>query len=144
MTRQAWTDEDNEKLKKLAGKISPKEIARQLNRSEGATRVQACKLGVKSLVVGTEVRRSVHKRPLQPKVDIADPVAVADAIERALAIYRQLHERDQSVVSRARKLLTQHIYQMVDQGERDERRLAVGGLIHLKAVEREHSKVSTQ
>jgi hypothetical protein len=33
---------------------------------------------------------------------------------------------------------------MVDQGERDEQRLTVGGLIHLKAVERDHAIKSTQ
>jgi hypothetical protein len=38
----------------------------------------------------------------------------------------------------ARKILTQHIFGMVDRGERDEQRLTLGGLAHLKAVEREH------
>jgi hypothetical protein len=61
------------------------------------------------------------------------------AIERALSIYAQLQERDQSVMLQARKILTQHIYGLVDQGESDEGRLTVGGLIHLKAVERDHA-----
>jgi hypothetical protein len=39
----------------------------------------------------------------------------------------------------ARKILTQHIFGMVDRGERDEQRLTVGGLVHLKAVERDHA-----
>ena len=38
----------------------------------------------------------------------------------------------------ARKILTQHIFGMVDKGERDEQRLTVGGLARLKAVERDH------
>src|ERR1700726_1535919 len=59
------------------------------------------------------------------------------AIERALAVYQQLQPRDQSVIVQARKILTQHIYGMVDQGEEDEQRLTVGGVIHLKAVERD-------
>ena len=42
------------------------------------------------------------------------------------------------MIVQARKILTQHIYGMVDRGERDEQRLTVGGLAHLKAVEREH------
>ena len=42
------------------------------------------------------------------------------------------------MIVQARKILTQHIYGMVDSGERDEQRLTVGGLAHLKAVEREH------
>jgi hypothetical protein len=60
------------------------------------------------------------------------------AIERALTIYKQLQLRDQSVIVQARKILTQHIYGMVDQGEQDEQRLTVGGLAHLKAIERDH------
>jgi hypothetical protein len=60
------------------------------------------------------------------------------AIERAVAVYQQMQSRDQSVIVQARKILTQHIYGMVGHGERDEQRLTVGGLIHLKAVEREH------
>jgi hypothetical protein len=62
----------------------------------------------------------------------------------ALFIYQQLQERAQSVVLQARKILTQHIYGMVDQGERDEQRLTVGGLAHLKAVERDHAIKSAQ
>jgi hypothetical protein len=57
---------------------------------------------------------------------------------------RQLQPRDQSVIVQARKILTQHIYGMVDRGERDEQRLTVGGLIHLRAVERDHAIKSAQ
>jgi hypothetical protein len=67
-----------------------------------------------------------------------ETVIAPAAIERALTIYQQLQPRDQSVIVQARKILTQHIYGMVDSGERDEQRLTVGGLAHLKAVEREH------
>jgi hypothetical protein len=59
------------------------------------------------------------------------------AIERALSVY-QMQPRDQSVIVQARKILTQHIYGMLDRGERDEQQLTVGGLAHLKAVERDH------
>ena len=61
------------------------------------------------------------------------------AIERALSIYQQLQERERSVVVQARKILTRHIYAMIDQGENDEHRLTVGGLVHLKSVERDHA-----
>jgi hypothetical protein len=71
--------------------------------------------------------------------DPVEEVVAPAAIERALGIYQQLRQRDQSVVLQARKILTQHIFGMVDQGEQDEQRLAVGGLIHLKAVERDHA-----
>ena len=42
------------------------------------------------------------------------------------------------MILQARKILTQHIFGMVDQGELDEQKLIVGGLAHLKAVERDH------
>src|SRR6478609_2070846 len=71
--------------------------------------------------------------------DPIEEVVAPAAIERALGIYRQLRQRDQSVVLQARKILTQHIFGMVDQGEQDEQRLTVGGLVHLKAIERESS-----
>ena len=72
---------------------------------------------------------------------IADPVEVVvapTAIERALHVYEQLEPRDSSVIRQARKILTRHIYGMVDEGEQEEQRLTVGGLAHLKEVERDH------
>ena len=76
-------------------------------------------------------------------------ITPTDAVEQvvapaAMGIYQQLDEHDQSVVLQARKILTQHIYGMVDQGERDEQRLIVGGLARLKAVERDHEIKSAQ
>ena len=70
--------------------------------------------------------------------DAVEAIIAPAAIERALAVYQQMQPRDQSVIVQARKILTQHIYGMVDRGERDEQRLTVGGLAHLKAIEREH------
>lgn len=70
--------------------------------------------------------------------DVVEKVIAPAAIERALTIYQQLQPRDQSVIVQARKILTQHIFAMVDRGERDEKRLTVGGLAHLKAIERDH------
>ena len=72
-------------------------------------------------------------------IDPVEEVIAPAAIERALALYRQLHQRDQSVLLQARKILTQHIYGMVDHGEHNEQRLTVGGLTHLKAIERDHA-----
>ena len=46
------------------------------------------------------------------------------------------------MVVQARKILTQQIYAMIDQGENDEQRLTVGGLVHLKSVERDHAITS--
>jgi hypothetical protein len=65
---------------------------------------------------------------------------VEDCVEDAFA--RAAIERaplDRSVSLQARKILTQHIYGMVDKGERDEQRLTVGGLVHLKSIERDHA-----
>jgi hypothetical protein len=68
-----------------------------------------------------------------------EQVVAPAAIERALSIYQKLQEHDQSVVVQARKILTRHIYGMVDRGECDEQRLVVGGLAQLKAIERDHA-----
>jgi hypothetical protein len=70
---------------------------------------------------------------------LVETVVAPAAIERALSIYAQLQQRDQSVIAQARKILTQFIYGLVDQGEQDEQRLTVGGLAHLKAIERDHA-----
>ena len=87
---------------------------------------------------------SIVKRPLQAAPSSVEQVVAPTAIERALSVYQQLQERDQSVLLQARKILTQHIYGMIDQGENDEHRLTVGGLVRLKAVERDHPIKSAQ
>jgi hypothetical protein len=70
--------------------------------------------------------------------DAVEAIIAPAAIERALVIYQQMQPRDHSVMVQARKILTQHIYGVVDRGEREEQRLTVGGLAYLKAIEREH------
>ena len=78
--------------------------------------------------------------PEMPTIPVAvEEVVAPAAIERALTIYQQLQPRDQSVIVQAKKILTKHIYGMVDRGERDQQRLTVGGLADLKALERDHS-----
>jgi hypothetical protein len=81
--------------------------------------------------------------PAAPKTqampNAVETVVAPAAIERALTIYQQLQARDQSVIVQARKILTQHIFGMVDRGERDEQRLTVGGLVYLKSIERDHA-----
>ena len=71
-----------------------------------------------------------------------EEVVAPAAIERALGIYQQLQHRDQSVLLQARKIVTQHIYGMIDKGEFDEQRLTVGGLARLKSIERDHDILS--
>jgi hypothetical protein len=80
---------------------------------------------------------------MQTIPDLVEKTTAPAAIERALAIYQQLQPRDQSVILQPRKILTQHIYGMVDRGERDEQRLTVGGLAPLKALEREHGSIKS-
>jgi hypothetical protein len=41
-----WTEDDNAKLKSLAGKMPATRLAKELGRSAGATVQQACKLKV--------------------------------------------------------------------------------------------------
>jgi hypothetical protein len=82
---------------------------------------------------------SIVKRPIQAAPSSVEKVVAPTAIERALSVYQQLEECDQSVLLQARKILTRHIYGMIDQGENDEHRLTVGGLTRLKAIERDHS-----
>ena len=75
---------------------------------------------------------------MEIKANLVEAVIGSAVIERALKIYQQLQQPDQSVVLQARKILTQHVYGMIDKGECDEQSLVVGGLIQLKAVERDH------
>jgi len=77
--------------------------------------------------------------PAQHLVTEAVELVVAPtAIERALHLYEQRQAHDTSVILQARKILTQHIFGMVDQGELDEEKLIAGGLAQLKAVECDH------
>jgi hypothetical protein len=79
-------------------------------------------------------RRGAQQTVTEPVELVVAPAA----IERALDVFEQLEPHETSVILQARKILTQHIFGMVDQGELDEQKLVVGGLAHLKAVERDH------
>src|SRR6266446_936334 len=87
-----------------------------------------------------DVMTPVSNRPPAQQVitETVELVVAPAAIERALHLYEQLQPHDTSVILQARKILTQHIFGMVDQGELDEQKLIVGGLAHLKAIERDH------
>jgi hypothetical protein len=127
----------------MAEKFSSQEIAKNLDRSKEAIRVQAWKLGIslKSKAVAAppcpEPMRSKEQGRIVPEP--VELVIAPGAIERALTIYEQFQPHDPSVILQARKILTKHIFGMVDQGELNEQRLTVGGLAHLKAVERDHA-----
>jgi hypothetical protein len=65
-----WTEEDNTKLKSLAGKMPTARIAAELGRSPGATVVQASKLKV-----SLSRRRHAGRLP-RSDVDAAQPSSV--------------------------------------------------------------------
>jgi hypothetical protein len=81
----------------------------------------------------------VMKQHAPPITNLVELVVAPAAIERAVQVYEPLYPHDPSVILQARKILTQHIYGMIDRGEQDEQRLTVGGLARLKAVERDHA-----
>jgi hypothetical protein len=138
LVRRPWSEQDLGELKEMAGKLAPKDLARRLKRTESATRVRAWKLGL-SVASAEAMDAAPRAAPgTQTIPDVVEKAIAPAAIERALAVYQQLQPRDQSVILQARKILTQHIYAMVDRGEQDEQRLTVSGLVHLKAVERDH------
>jgi len=61
MMRNPWTEEENAKIKKLAGRMSASNIAIELGRTKAALVLQASKLKI-SLRTG---RRVTFKRDLQ-------------------------------------------------------------------------------
>jgi hypothetical protein len=71
-----------------------------------------------------------------PLQDVLAPAA----IERALEIYRQMRDCDHSELVQARKCTTEHVFALIDGGERDEQQLVIGALTHLKAQERARAK----
>ena len=56
VTRRSWTADDIAKLNELAGKMTPKQIADAIGRTEGAVVVEASKLKV-SLRTGRRTGR---------------------------------------------------------------------------------------
>jgi hypothetical protein len=139
--RRPWTEDDREKLRTLRGKVPAKELALRLDRTQSAIQNQLWKLraAAKSSMAGAAAKPRLDGQSVQPNADLVETIIAPAAIERALIVYRQLHERDHSVLLQARKILTEHIYGLIDKGECDEKRLAVSGLIRLKAIERDHT-----
>ncbi len=68
--RQAWTEQDKAEIRRLAGKVSPSELARHLDRTETATLVQASKLGIKITLGSRGGRLSLgsRRKPAPSKV----------------------------------------------------------------------------
>jgi hypothetical protein len=74
--------------------------------------------------------------------EAVEEIVAPAAIERAIKIYQQFQARDPCSLRQARKALTQHIFGLVDAGERNEDRMTVSGLAHLKSLERYKAKKS--
>jgi hypothetical protein len=145
--RRRWSEKEIAQIRRMAAEFPAQQIAKKLARSEAAIRVQAWKFGL-----SLRSKADVAARPPKPapvaKQPVANPtrpvelVVAPGAIERALGVYEQLQPHDPSVISQARKILTEHIFGMIGQGEQDAQRLIVGGLAHLKALERDHATKS--
>jgi hypothetical protein len=56
-------------------------------------------------------------------------------VDRALAIYGTIADRSEPIGARAR--LSQHLWKVFSQGERDPHRLTVHGLAYLQSLDRE-------
>ncbi len=78
--------------------------------------------------------------PYLKMIDQLQDVVAPIAIERAMAVYERLNDRDHADLVQARKALTEHIFGLVCGGETDEQRLVVGGLAHLKSLEPKGAK----
>ena len=96
LVRRPWSEQDNAEIKKSAGKLSLRELADNLDRSDEATRAKASKLGVC-------LQSEAPEKPVAPKAQtqtatLVETVVAPAAIERALTIYEQLQQRDQSVI----------------------------------------------
>jgi hypothetical protein len=73
--RSRWTEQDLVELKEMAGKLPLKDLAKGLNRTQSATRVQAGKPGLST----------TSGAAMEAPAEIEEIVAPT-AIERALAI----------------------------------------------------------
>jgi hypothetical protein len=105
LLRRPWSEREIAQIKKMAGKLPLNELAKMLDRTEAATRLQAWKLGfsVKSdgAVCAREPKPTVSKMQTTP--DPVEEIVAPSAIERALAIYQKLQPRDPSVIVQAKK-----------------------------------------
>jgi hypothetical protein len=64
--RRPWTEEDNAKLRSLAGTMKAHAVARDLGRTVGATIMQATKLKIS---MSRRQYRLLHNRQAAPSLD---------------------------------------------------------------------------
>ena len=66
MSGQPWTEDDNAKLKSLAGTKSSAEVAAELGRTEGAVVMQASKLKVSLAYKSQRRARFIYPQSARP------------------------------------------------------------------------------
>lgn len=59
------------------------------------------------------------------------------AIESAMGIYEMFKDCDHAELTRARKILREHIFGPIAKGENDDERFVIAGLAHLKSLDKQ-------
>ncbi len=67
--------------------------------------------------------------------DLIEEVLAPAVIERALSIFESFQERKHGEIVQARKVLTPHVFELIEAGQMDETRLVVSALTYLKSLE---------
>jgi hypothetical protein len=67
--------------------------------------------------------------------DLIEQVLAPAVVERALSIFESFRERNHCEIVQARKVLTPHVFQLIEAGQTDEMRLVVSALTYLKSLE---------
>jgi hypothetical protein len=67
--------------------------------------------------------------------DLIEEVLAPTVIERAMSIFASFRERDHCEIVQARKVLTPHVFGLIEAGQTDEMRLVVSALTYLKSLE---------
>jgi hypothetical protein len=67
--------------------------------------------------------------------DLIEDVLAPAVIERALSIFESFRERNHCEIVQARKVLTPHVFDLIEAGQMDETRLVVSALTYLKSLE---------
>jgi hypothetical protein len=67
--------------------------------------------------------------------DLIEEVLAPAVIERALSIFESFRERNHCEIVQARKVLTPHVFGLIEAGQTDEMRLVVSALTYLKSLE---------
>jgi hypothetical protein len=67
--------------------------------------------------------------------ELIEEVLTPAVIERAMSIFENFRERNHCEIVEARKVLTPHVFGLIEDGQTDEMRLVVSALTYLKSLE---------